>query len=70
MKGITPLYMFLVLILLGATPLKKNKENPKGGVKKLVCKFSEIRIPNHKGSAPFAISIGPTHGTMTKIISI
>ena len=49
MKGITPLYMFLVLILLGATPLKKNKENPKGGVKKLVCKFSEIRIPNHKG---------------------
>jgi hypothetical protein len=62
--------MFLVLILLGATPLKKNKENPKGGVKKLVCKFSEIRIPNHKGSAPFAINIGPTNGTMTKIISI
>jgi hypothetical protein len=34
--GITPLYIFKVLTLLGATPLKKNKEKPNGGVKKLV----------------------------------
>ena len=62
--------MFLVWILSGATPLKKNKEKPNGGVRKLVCRFNDMRIPSHNGSAPFAINIGPTNGTMTKIISI
>ena len=53
-----------------ATPLKKNREKPKGGVKKLVCKFKEINIPSQRGSAPLAINPGPTKGIITKIISI
>ena len=70
MKGMTPLYIFRVWISLGATPLRKNRENPKGGVKKLVWRLSDIKIPNHKGSAPLAIRMGPTRGTITKIISM
>ena len=66
----TPLYILIVLICSGATPLKTNNENPNGGVKKLVCKFSEINIPSHKGSAPLAIKLGPTSGIMTNMISI
>ncbi len=62
--------MLTVLTSFGATPLKKNSENPKGGVKKLVCKFNEINIPNQSGSAPFAIKPGPTKGIITNIISI
>ena len=69
-KGITPLYILIVLTSLGATPLKKNNEKPKGGVKKLVCKFKEIKIPNQSGSAPFAIKPGPTRGIITNIISM
>ena len=66
----TPRYIFVVSTLFGATPLKKNNEKPNGGVRKLVCKFKDINMPSHKGSAPFAISPGPTSGIITKIISI
>ena len=62
--------MLDVLTFSGATPLKKNNENPNGGVRKLVCKLREIKIPNHKGSAPLAINPGPTNGIITNIISI
>ena len=62
--------MFIVLTSFAATPLKKNNENPNGGVKKLVWRFNDINIPNQSGSAPLAINPGPTKGIMTKIISI
>ena len=62
--------MLIVFTFFGATPLRKKRENPNGGVKKLVCKFNEINIPNHNGSNPLAIKLGPTRGIITNIISI
>tara|TARA_B100002051_G_C16355120_1_gene448284 strand:+ start:409 stop:597 length:189 start_codon:yes stop_codon:yes gene_type:complete len=62
--------MLSVFTFFGATPLRKNKENPNGGVRKLVCKFNEIKIPNHNGSSPLAIKLGPTRGIITNIISM
>mgnify|MGYP003332490292 CR=1 FL=1 len=40
------------------------------GTIELVWRLSDIKIPNHKGSAPLAIRMGPTNGTITKIISM
>ena len=62
--------MLRVFTSLGATPLRKKREKPNGGVRKLVCKLREIKIPSHKGSIPLAIRPGPTSGMITKIISM
>ena len=69
-KGSTPLYISVVSIVFGATPRKQNNENPKGGVKKDVCKTIAINIPTQIGSKPNENNTGPNNGIIMKIISM
>ena len=54
----------------GATPFKKNSANPKGGVKKDVCRLTASRIPIQTRSIPMDTKMGATTGTMMKTISM
>ena len=45
------------------------QREPKGGVRKLVCRFTPIITPSQTGSTPSLISAGAAIGTTTKMIS-
>ena len=51
----TPRYIFVVFTLFGALEifLKKTMKNQMVLLESLFCKFKDINIPSHKGSAPF-----------------
>ena len=47
----------------GATPLRKNNDQPTGGVRNEVCRLTPARMANHTGSTPALSRIGQNSGS-------
>jgi chaperonin GroEL len=63
MNGITPRYMSPVLTSGGATPRRKNSDQPNGGVRNEVCRFTQISVASHTISTPADRNTGRNSGT-------